>query len=31
VIRKSFDELMAYTPVLESAAQNLGQLIDQPD
>jgi len=30
-IRKSFDELMAYTPVLESAAQNLGQLIDQPD
>lgn len=31
VIRKSFDELMAYTPVLESTAQNLGQLIDQPD
>ena len=31
VIRKSFDELMADTPVLESAAQNLGQLIDQPD
>lgn len=31
VIRKSFDELMAYTPVLESAAQNLVQLIDQPD
>lgn len=31
VIRKSFDELMAYMPVLESAAQNLGQLIDQPD
>jgi len=31
VIRKSFEELMAYTPILQSAAENLGQLIDHPE
>lgn len=31
VIRKSFDELMAYTPILQSAAEHLGQLIDEPE
>ena len=31
VIRKSFDQLLAYTPVLQRAAENLGQLIDDPE
>lgn len=30
VIRKSFDQLMAYTAVLQRAAENLGRLIDNP-
>jgi DNA-binding IclR family transcriptional regulator len=31
VVRKSFDELMGYTPILQNAAKSLGQLIDDPE
>jgi DNA-binding IclR family transcriptional regulator len=31
VIRKSFDELLEYTDALQSAAQSLGHLIDDPE
>ena len=31
VMRKSLEELISYAPVLQKAAQNLGQLIDNPE
>jgi len=31
VVRKSFEELLRYTPVLRSAAEHLGHLIDEPE
>lgn len=31
VVRKSFEEILRYTPVLRSAAEHLGHLIDEPE